>query len=516
VIDGGESEVSGPLSVVSPNSFPCPFVLVCMTRYTRRATLRALAGGAVAGTLLGTASATTSTTTGEELWRDTSEARYEHGVTVVDGVVYAGKEGLAMSFDAESGEQLMRTSPGNRDISSTSAAAKLIDDTYYYRNGSTLAALDPADGSVTTQYTRDDSDVFDGFFDAAYADGEAYVVGAAGDETEGLAVAAIDVENGEERPLAEALAFDQQPAVVGDTVYVGGSNGDPVYLYAFDRESGEERWRVEGTDTFGLESAPAVVGDTVFAAGGSRVDEFGWIAALDIEDGSERWRTEVDGSPRIDPTVVDGAVYAGLRGGEFYALDAETGDVLWDYDAREARGTNLKNRGAPTVADGVVYVATGDGSVVGLDVESGEETWEADVDETIDTPPIVVDGVLYVTASTEPDAGTTKDGHVVAVDAAGDGSSEDSRVLQATYNHHDAWSADAAAYPDLLQAGSDDDGGDGDDGGSNDGGGDGGDGDGNSGGDGGSPGFGVGSALAALGGGAYAARRLRDGSRREE
>ena len=470
---------------------------------TRRNILRTMAGTTLAGMLLGTASSTAAaSTTAEELWRETSSDPYEYGVSVVDGVAYVGKLGLAMGFDVESGERVMRSAPGD-DLSSTSAPAKLVDGTYYYEGSSTFVALDPDDGSAIAEYTTSDSDAFDTFFDAGYADGEMYVTGTGGPETNVLA--AIDIESGEERHLAEPGSLSEKPVVVGDTVYVGANNRDPVYLYAFDRDSGEERWRAEGTDSFGLDSAPAVVGDTVYACGQSRTDTFGWIAALDVADGSESWRHELDGRPSIDPTVVDGVVYVGVQMGLgddlFLALDAETGDVRWKYESQAERETGLSNEAAPTVADGVVYITDQNGTVVGLDAETGEETWEADVSETIESSPIVVDGVLYVTASSEPDGGTTDDGHVVAVDAAGDGSSRDSRVLQGTYNHHGGWSGDASAYADLLQEGPvDSDGGDSGDGGGDD------DDDGGSSDD-GSPGFGVIGGLAALFGTVEALRR---------
>ena len=69
------------------------------------------------------------------------------------------------------------------------------------------------------------------------------------------------------------------------------------------------------------------------------------------------------------PTVADGVVYAGSDDNHVYALDAETGELLWRFE------TDDVIRSSPTVAGGAVYVGSNDNHVYALDAETGGLLW---------------------------------------------------------------------------------------------------------------------------------------------
>lgn len=81
------------------------------------------------------------------------------------------------------------------------------------------------------------------------------------------------------------------------------------------------------------------------------------------------------------PIVVDGVMYLTGPWSVVWALDARTGEELWYYDPQvdRARGQyaccDVVNRG-PAVYQGKVFVATIDGRLVALDAGSGEVVWD--------------------------------------------------------------------------------------------------------------------------------------------
>jgi outer membrane protein assembly factor BamB len=65
----------------------------------------------------------------------------------------------------------------------------------------------------------------------------------------------------------------------------------------------------------------------------------------------------VDSKIASPPVVTDDAVYFGTENGTAYAVDSDTGDLLWQWR------TENYVRASPVVLDGVAYIASGDGNV---------------------------------------------------------------------------------------------------------------------------------------------------------
>lgn len=95
------------------------------------------------------------------------------------------------------------------------------------------------------------------------------------------------------------------------------------------------------------------------------------------------------------PIVVDGVMFATGSWSLVYAYDAKTGELLWRYDPEVPRewGANaccdVVNRGV-AVWKGRVYVGTIDGRLVALDAGSGEVVW--DVQTTPAEKPYTITG----------------------------------------------------------------------------------------------------------------------------
>ena len=108
-----------------------------------------------------------------------------------------------------------------------------------------------------------------------------------------------------------------------------------------------------------------------------------------------------DGSNQPTPLVHDGIMYLTNPGNIIQALDARTGDVIWQYAREFPEGLN---RGGSRLRNISIYldklfIATGDAALVALDARSGEIVWEhqiADPEQgyTSSSGPMVMGGVV--------------------------------------------------------------------------------------------------------------------------
>ena len=200
-------------------------------------------------------------------------------------------------------------------------------------------------------------------------------------------VHAFDAETGEEIwTAAEDSVSQSPPTVVDGVVYCGGS-----VINALEAATGDEVWT---SDPFGggaFVSGPTVVNGMLYIG---RATEIRPLYAIDAETGDEIWEfTGADG--RIDgaPHVVDGVVYVGSEDGSLYALDADTGSLEWAFS--ETNGEAIY--GSPSVIDDVVVFGTEARDLYAVDTGTGELSWSLS-DDLIGNraSPTVADGQLYV------------------------------------------------------------------------------------------------------------------------
>ena len=166
------------------------------------------------------------------------------------------------------------------------------------------------------------------------------------------------------------------PAVVGETLYVGSTDGN---LYALSVATGEERWRVSVRSP--VSSSPAVVHGLVIF--GSRDGAFHAVRAT---TGAPEWRFDTGGLVPWEwgfegwdiytssPVIADSVAVVGAGDGDVYALEATTGRELWKFQ------TGGRIRSTPAIADGIVFAGSTDGIVYAVDLASGSEIWRHETD----------------------------------------------------------------------------------------------------------------------------------------
>ena len=131
---------------------------------------------------------------------------------------------------------------------------------------------------------------------------------------------------------------------------------------------------------------PVVTGKIIFVP--SMVHDS--VTAYDTETGDELWRFYTEGPVRLAPAAANGKVYFGSDDGGLYCVNAGSGELNWRFCGVPSDRKVLGNkrlistwplRGAPVLRDGTVYFAASIWPFMGifiyaLDAETGQVIWE--------------------------------------------------------------------------------------------------------------------------------------------
>ncbi|KPP97827.1 PQQ-dependent dehydrogenase, methanol/ethanol family [Marinobacter sp. HL-58] len=141
----------------------------------------------------------------------------------------------------------------------------------------------------------------------------------------------------------------------------------------------------------------------------TRFSPLSQISADNVENLGLAWSYNLGSERGIEatPLVVDGVMYVTASWSIVHALDAKTGKKLWTYDPEVpgeagSRGCcDVVNRGV-AVHYGNVYVASYDGRLIAIDAKTGEKVWETntlpdnDMSYTITGAPRIVNGNVII------------------------------------------------------------------------------------------------------------------------
>ena len=169
--------------------------------------------------------------------------------------------------------------------------------------------------------------------------------------------------NDEERLMA-------QPIVAGNTLF---SMDSETIVSAYNLKDGAEIWSVELTpkeeDDDHVNGGLAYENGKVFATTG-----FGQVVAVAAKTGKVLWRRNVGAPVRSAPTARGNRVFAIAVTNKLFALNGETGAVLWSHSGIE-EAINLLGGSSPAVDSGVVVAPYSSGELFALKVENGQELW---------------------------------------------------------------------------------------------------------------------------------------------
>lgn len=117
----------------------------------------------------------------------------------------------------------------------------------------------------------------------------------------------------------------------------------------------------------------------------TRFSRLNQINASNVKDLGLVWSYNLESTRGVEatPLVVDGIMYVTASWSIVHAVDVRTGKRLWTYDPKVPRDGGFKgccdvvNRGV-ALHEGKVFVASYDGRLIALDAATGQKVWEKD------------------------------------------------------------------------------------------------------------------------------------------
>jgi outer membrane protein assembly factor BamB len=161
------------------------------------------------------------------------------------------------------------------------------------------------------------------------------------------------------------------PVILDGVIYVMDGKAT---VSALDEQSGATLWRTNletrsRRDREGYGGGVAIADGLVFVSSGYR-----FVAALDPKTGEVKWRTAMATPVHSAPTCGGGRVFVTDVTDQFYALDAQTGAINWDYQALE-EPARMRTASSAVVSGDVVVAPFASGEVVAMRVPNGAVLW---------------------------------------------------------------------------------------------------------------------------------------------
>lgn len=233
--------------------------------------------------------------------------------------------------------------------------------------------------------------------------------------------------------FSEAGTGYSSAAVAAGKAYLTGARGDQEFLICLDVTTGKELWSTAIGPKFdfdgnqwgaGPRATPTVAQGHIVALGGG-----GQLICVDAASGKASWKLHmqkdlggevnpIGGGPGTKPgeakigwgycwsPLIDGSTLVCFPGGPqgaAVALELKTGKVVW----RSAEFTKQASYASPIVAElsGVKqYVFLHNDGLTGVNAADGKVlwNWEKKYADVVIPTPILVDGMIYVSAGTNP------------------------------------------------------------------------------------------------------------------
>ncbi|MGZ5292725.1 MAG: outer membrane protein assembly factor BamB family protein [Actinomycetota bacterium] len=306
--------------------------------------------------------------TGDQVWtvaRDAGPAGAPAALTVGDTVAIAYTEGFGPH------------PPGSRVSASASASATASASPS--ARGS-AASGEPDGGPVDSHLAAIDIATQEPLWkpvalDAVSDTGVTATDGVAYAATEAGSVYAVDLRTGDATWTADAGEAVDTPLIVTDGLVIAvtrATSDEPSSVVALDVSDGSETWRWNSdTPVYRLSAASA--DDAHVYVGLS--DQNGTLRALDLGTGSLAWTARMNAAVNLvsAPAATGDAVYALDFRGQLYRFDPATGTRDWDFALNE-----LVLRSGPVVVGDHVVFGTTSGHLVAVEAGSGDLVWQAE------------------------------------------------------------------------------------------------------------------------------------------
>lgn len=182
----------------------------------------------------------------------------------------------------------------------------------------------------------------------------------------------------------------QSPVISEGLVFVGANNG---FFHSFELENGKQVWKVNDHSSY--HSKPVIYKDQVIYG-----TQDGRVYSRATINGELKYNVDLGASIEGSGVIYNGKIFFHLRNHQVFALDVETGKILWAYKRSVPYLTTLQRAAKPVVLNNRLYVGFADGTLAALNLEEGLLVFEIKLSTGIkfvdlDNPISVVDGKIY-------------------------------------------------------------------------------------------------------------------------
>lgn len=185
----------------------------------------------------------------------------------------------------------------------------------------------------------------------------------------------------------------QSPLIYKGIVFIGDNHG---VMKAYSLSDGRKVWSKKENGTY--HSMPVAYKNNIVYGNAA-----GRIYSRVFRDGKLNYSVDLGASVESRPVIYKGRMFVHTRNHKLFALDVETGKILWAYKRSVPFLTTLQRVSRPLVENGRIYVGFADGSVAAFSIEEGVLLWETKISQgtkfiDVDSAPIMVRNKIIVTS----------------------------------------------------------------------------------------------------------------------
>ena len=181
------------------------------------------------------------------------------------------------------------------------------------------------------------------------------------------------------------------PVVTSEQVFAtNGQDG----IVAYKRSSGQQQWRLRVPH--GVSSTPSISGNKLFFGAND-----GQFYCVDAMTGNVAWTFPLRSEGLASPLNDSGIVYVLAGNNTLYALAEDTGRQIWTHTRTETTPLSIRAGCKPSIHDKTLYAGFADGFLVALSAKDGEVIWERQLNGSprfrdVDASPLIVDDRIYI------------------------------------------------------------------------------------------------------------------------
>lgn len=177
------------------------------------------------------------------------------------------------------------------------------------------------------------------------------------------------------------------PVIENNVLYAMGNDG---VVLAFDTTTGNELWQnkyffeLEKKSFFDFFSKYFINGsltishETLYITSGT--DE---VLAVDAQTGQTKWVAKLSSPSRSAPIIVNHKVIIQSIDNKVFAIDAATGEILWNHFG-VGEEVSVLSASAPTTDGKIIIAQYTTGEVFAIDINTGQEIWVENISSPLE------------------------------------------------------------------------------------------------------------------------------------